>query len=81
MNQQRNGTPYQHLEVKRIWITLKSCKQQISGTHVTVVSAKSMAYGRLKTWNNTLKAHRQISKKQCFKKYCSYDQVCQFSAL
>ena len=29
----------------------------------------------------TLKAHRQISKKQCFKKFCSYDQVCQFSAL
>ena len=29
----------------------------------------------------TLKAHRQISKKQCFKKSCSHDQVCQFWAL
>ena len=29
----------------------------------------------------TLKAHRQISKKRCFEKYCSYHQVCQFSAL
>ena len=28
-----------------------------------------------------LKAHRQISKKQSFEKYCSYDQACQFSAL
>ena len=27
-----------------------------------------------------LKAHRQISKKQCFEKYCSCDQACQFSA-
>ena len=27
-----------------------------------------------------LKARRQISKKQCFEKYCSYDQACQFSA-
>ena len=27
-----------------------------------------------------LKAHRQISKKWFFEKYCSYDQVCQFSA-
>ena len=29
----------------------------------------------------SLKAHRQISKKQCFEKYCSCDQACQFSAL
>ena len=28
-----------------------------------------------------LKAYRQISKKWCFKKYCSCDKVCQFSAL
>ena len=28
-----------------------------------------------------LKVHRQISKKQCFEKYCSYDQVFQFSVL
>ena len=28
----------------------------------------------------TLKAHRQISKKHCFKNYCSCDQACQFSA-
>ena len=28
-----------------------------------------------------LEAHRQISKKRCFEKYCSYDQVCQFSVL
>ena len=28
-----------------------------------------------------LKAHRQISKKRCFKKYCSCDQACQVSAL
>ena len=28
-----------------------------------------------------LKAHRQISEKWCFEKYCSYDQACQFSAL
>ena len=27
------------------------------------------------------KAHRQTSKKQCFEKYCSCDQACQFSAL
>ena len=26
-------------------------------------------------------AYGQICKKQCFEKYCSYDQVCQFSAL
>ena len=26
-----------------------------------------------------LKAHRQISKKWCFEKYCSCDQACQFS--
>ena len=30
--------------------------------------------------NLALKAHRQISKKRCFENYCSYDQVCQFSA-
>ena len=29
----------------------------------------------------TLKAHRQISKKRCFEKYCSCDKACQFSAL
>ena len=28
-----------------------------------------------------LKAHRQISKKRCFEKYCSYDQVCQVLTL
>ena len=28
-----------------------------------------------------LKAHRQISKKRCFEKYCSCDQAYQFSAL
>ena len=28
-----------------------------------------------------LKVHRQISKKRCFEKYCSYDQVFQFSVL
>ena len=28
-----------------------------------------------------LKAHRQISKKRCFGKYCLCDQACQFSAL
>ena len=28
-----------------------------------------------------LKAHRQISKKWCFEKYCSCDKACQFSAL
>ena len=28
-----------------------------------------------------LRAHRQISKKRGFEKYCSYDQACQFSAL
>ena len=28
-----------------------------------------------------LKAHWQISKKQCFGKYCSCDKACQFSAL
>ena len=28
-----------------------------------------------------LKAHRQISKKRCFEKYCSCDQACQVSAL
>ena len=28
-----------------------------------------------------LKAHRQISKKRFFEKYCSYDQACQFTAL
>ena len=28
-----------------------------------------------------LKAHRQISKKWCFEKYCSFDKACQFSAL
>ena len=27
-----------------------------------------------------LKAHRQISKKRCFEKYCSCDQASQFSA-
>ena len=27
-----------------------------------------------------LKAHWQISKKQCFKMYCSCDQACQFTA-
>ena len=27
-----------------------------------------------------LKAHRQISGKRCFEKYCSCDQACQFSA-
>ena len=27
-----------------------------------------------------LKAHRQISKKRCFEKYCSCDQACRFSA-
>ena len=32
-------------------------------------------------WSYFLKAHRQISKKRCFKKYCSYDKVCQFPAL
>ena len=32
-------------------------------------------------YNNNLKAHRQISKKRCFEKYCSCDQACQFSAL
>ena len=26
-------------------------------------------------------AHRQISKKRCFEKYCSCDQACEFSAL
>ena len=30
---------------------------------------------------DSLKAHRQISKKRCFGKYCSCDQVWQFSAL
>ena len=30
---------------------------------------------------DSLKAHRQISKKRCFGKYCSCDQACQFSAL
>ena len=29
---------------------------------------------------NFLKAHRQISKKRYFEKYCSCDQACQFSA-
>ena len=29
----------------------------------------------------SLKAHWEISKKRCFKKYYTYDQVCQFSAL
>ena len=29
----------------------------------------------------SLKAHRQISEKRCFRKYCSCDQACQFSAL
>ena len=29
----------------------------------------------------TLKAHRQISKKRCFKKYSSFDKASQFSAL
>ena len=28
-----------------------------------------------------LKAHRQISKKRCFEKYCSCFQACQVSAL
>ena len=28
-----------------------------------------------------LKAHRQISKKWCFEKYCSCDQACQFLTL
>ena len=28
-----------------------------------------------------LKAHRQITKTWCFKKYCSYNKACQFSAL
>ena len=28
-----------------------------------------------------LKAHRQLSKKRCFEKYCSCDKACQFSAL
>ena len=28
-----------------------------------------------------VKAHRQISKKQCFEKYCLCDKACQFSAL
>ena len=32
-------------------------------------------------WEKSLKAHRQISKKRCFEKYCSCDQACQFSAL
>ena len=31
--------------------------------------------------NALLKAHRQISEKRCFEKYCSCDQACQFSAL
>ena len=30
---------------------------------------------------NVLKAHRQISRKRCFEKYCSCDKACQFSAL
>ena len=25
-----------------------------------------------------LKAHRQISERRCFKKYCPYDKACQF---
>ena len=29
----------------------------------------------------SLLAHRQISKKRCFGKYCSCDKTCQFSAL
>ena len=28
-----------------------------------------------------LKAHRQISEKRCFEKYCSCEQACQVSAL
>ena len=32
-------------------------------------------------FGKVLKAHRQISKKRCFEKYCSCDQACQFSAL
>ena len=28
-----------------------------------------------------IKAHRQISKKWCFERYCSCDQACQFSAI
>ena len=31
--------------------------------------------------SSILKAHRQISEKRCFEKYCSYDKACQFSAL
>ena len=37
-------------------------------------SNQAMRFGQLK-------AHRQISKKWCFEKYCSCDQVCQVSAL
>ena len=29
----------------------------------------------------SLKAHQQISKKRCFRRYCSCDKACQFSAL
>ena len=41
--------------------------------------------GRNQIWHHffikkILKAHRQISKKRCFEKYCSCDQACQFSA-
>ena len=32
-------------------------------------------------WMVLLKAHQQVSKKRCFKKYCSCDKACQFSAL
>ena len=34
-----------------------------------------------KLFSKLLKAHRQISKKRCFEKYCSCDQACQVSAL
>ena len=43
-------------------------------------------YKHLRAWYRLhdqvlLKAHRQISKKRCFEKYCSCDQACQFWAL
>ena len=36
---------------------------------------------RLDIFSSNLKVHQQISKKRCFKKHCSCDQACQFSAL
>ena len=73
-----------HVKVRKLLFLLAYTKDvkeliflSIPRGNVESVTVKNLSLKNILLLN----AHRQVSKKRCFEKYCSCDKACQFSAL